>query len=388
MSYRRPEEYVEHFYTLFEQAVSDRLRTDRISTHLSGGMDSTSVAAVAQQVLEKRGRPFDFQAFTLSSQEEPQEDNYTMEVASKAGIPLNFIAADGYFHAIPSLKPKRVLPESSLSIPERDPSYELTQRCAAHGRVVLTGFGGDPGLRFGEFYGVEWWKHGLIKQWLAVQLHSLSIYRRPALYLRQGWGYWRRINKQKFALPNYFNPKFVKQVDLQSRWEQINTDSLDKVARYGMGNSPYWSNLFASADPGYHGLPLKHSFPFFDLRLVSYLIAIPPVPWLVGKKILRDAMQQRLPETVRSRPKKVFEAPTDYSQVMQEMVKLWIGDLLKNTPGLDEYVDCSMLFSLLESGEEIIPSNRIFIERILTFTYWLNTQRKVNDFVSPITCKS
>jgi asparagine synthase (glutamine-hydrolysing) len=47
----RPEEHVARFRTLFDQAVTDRLRANRAGPHLSGGMDSTSVAATAKHVL-------------------------------------------------------------------------------------------------------------------------------------------------------------------------------------------------------------------------------------------------------------------------------------------------------------------------------------------------
>jgi asparagine synthase (glutamine-hydrolysing) len=40
-----------------------------------------------------------------------------------------------------------------------------------------------------------------------------------------------------------------------------------------------------------------------DIRLVDYLLAIPPVPWFVDKNILRETMRNILPEAVRQRPK-------------------------------------------------------------------------------------
>jgi asparagine synthase (glutamine-hydrolysing) len=40
-----------------------------------------------------------------------------------------------------------------------------------------------------------------------------------------------------------------------------------------------------------------------DIRLVDFLLAIPPVPWFVDKHILRVTMRDVLPEAVRQRPK-------------------------------------------------------------------------------------
>ncbi|NJM19854.1 MAG: hypothetical protein HC907_14725, partial [Richelia sp. SM1_7_0] len=90
---------------------------------------------------------------------------------------------------------------------------------------------------------MDWWKHGLGKEWLAVQSHYLRTYRRPKFYLRQGWAYWRKINKEKLELPTWFNSDFVKRLDLQERYQKMNGELIDYISRYGMANSPFWSNL-------------------------------------------------------------------------------------------------------------------------------------------------
>ena len=58
-----------------------------------------------------------------------------------------------------------------------------------------------------------------------------------------------------------------------------------------------------ASDPGVTGIPIEARYPFLDVRLVSYLLAIPPLPWCIDKQILRDAMRGTLPETIRLRPK-------------------------------------------------------------------------------------
>ena len=51
------DDYAEQFRPLFDEAVADRLRTDRVGCQLSGGMDSTSVAVTAHQRLQAAGGP-------------------------------------------------------------------------------------------------------------------------------------------------------------------------------------------------------------------------------------------------------------------------------------------------------------------------------------------
>jgi asparagine synthase (glutamine-hydrolysing) len=377
--YKHPQEYVEHFVELFEQAVSDRLRTKRIATHISGGMDSTSIAATANKILLERGTPCDFQAFTMRDRlMMPEEDSYASMVAHYIGIPLNEMNCEGYLCHVPPEKPETPLPEPT-GISDRNPGNDFTRRCADHARVVLTGFGGDPALRFGEFYWLEWWKHGLRRESLQVLGHYLRTYRSAKVYLRQGVAYWRKISKQQIVFPTWLNSDFVNPLNLQQRYEQINAESIDYTSRYGMANSPFWSNIFEQFDPGCTGIPIKQYYPFFDLRLVNFLVSIPPIPWLVNKNILRESMKGKLPEAIRTRRKIVFHAPEEYIQGMRESAGLWAGDLLKNTPSLEEYVNTGELLRCLESGD-IDTGKFMELEKTLTFAYWLQSVRENTQF--------
>ncbi|MBD0390582.1 MAG: hypothetical protein ICV54_29815 [Nostoc sp. C3-bin3] len=284
---------------------------------------------------------------------------------------------EGYFCHVPPENPSTPLPEP-IDIPARNPSNDFTKRCADQAWVVLTGFGGDPALRFGEFYWLEWWKHGLRRESLQMFLHYLHTHRSRKFYLRQGWAYWRKITKEKLELPTWFNSDFVKRLGLQERYQKMNAELIDYISRYGMANSPFWSNLFEQFDPSYTGVAVKHYYPFFDLRLVNFLVSIPPVPWLVNKNILREAMKGRLPEAIRTRKKIVFDAPDGYTKVMQEMVGAWIGDLLKNTPLLENYVDTAGLSRFLQS-EEIDTGKFLELEKTLAVAYWLRNSQVVSS---------
>ena len=52
--FRDPDSYVERFLELLTLAVTDRLRTDRVAISMSGGLDSTSLAAIASQARNSR----------------------------------------------------------------------------------------------------------------------------------------------------------------------------------------------------------------------------------------------------------------------------------------------------------------------------------------------
>ena len=43
--------------------------------------------------------------------------------------------------------------------------------------------------------------------------------------------------------------------------------------------------------------------PFLDVRLIRFLLRVPPLPWCMQKELLREATRGILPEEIRLRPK-------------------------------------------------------------------------------------
>ncbi len=382
--YKRPEDYVERFLELFEQAVSDRMRTAKIATHLSGGMDSTSIAAVAHKVLEGRSQQgrsqsFDLQAFTAKDRDTmPDEDSHAAMVAHYIGLPLNVVPMGGGHRHVPNQD--RSLPQPPGGMSGLHNGAVMDQRCAGHARTVLAGFGGDPALRFGEFYWMEWLQQGLFRRLGAVQLDALKTSRKPNLFLRRGWGYRKHMYRHKPVLPPALSADFAERQQLEQRMLDYQASSKENISRYGMANSPFWSNVFEGLDPGMTGVPLKQVYPFFDLKLVEYLVSIPPIPWLVNKHLLRESMKGLLPEATRSRKKMVFKAAGDYAAVMQSMVPVWIEDMVQNAPALERYVDKAELLRILGSERETDTRQVMALEKALGFAYWLRTSAQVESF--------
>ena len=65
LKYRREEEYLEHFQAVFSQAVEDRLRCDDVVISMSGGMDSSAIAATATKIRQQGSRQFGLYAVTV-----------------------------------------------------------------------------------------------------------------------------------------------------------------------------------------------------------------------------------------------------------------------------------------------------------------------------------
>ena len=346
----RPEDHVERFTAAFDRAVADRLRSRRVGTQLSGGMDSTSIAATAQRVLAGRGGEFDLRAYTIVYGDLIDEDegSYADQVAATLGIPVEHLLADEYLARPPEGDVDWVFPEPCV-IPNRLPEHEIAARVSAFARGLLVGFGGDPLFAF----------------------RPTGIRRR----LRAKVARLRPRNRRIPPLPDWIDPAFARRADLASRWREA-----VRAPRPGLDGmaDPLWVALFSWGHPGAKGSPVRAHFPFFDVRLVDAMARTPPVPWCQDKRLLREAMRGRLPEAVLSRPKTPLWAPTNrsdtsnpaYRVALAPETKRWRRDLLSRSP-IGDYVCMERALAEIESPtpERTLPDFR----NCFVLAHWLRS---------------
>jgi hypothetical protein len=89
-------------------------------------------------------------------------------------------------------------------------------------------------------------------------------------------------------------------VDLQARWSTGWQTYHSGVDAYRQLAQPWLCRHFEALE--ILRRPVVARYPFYDLRLVQYLLGIPNF-MLARKAVLREAMRAKLPESVRSRPK-------------------------------------------------------------------------------------
>src|SRR6185369_10150059 len=95
-SFRNAGDYIENFRELMTTAVRDRVRTSRVAVFMSGGLDSSSLAATTREILEQRSAPYDLRAYTVVFDRLiPDEERHFAGLTAKAlGIPIHFFAGD------------------------------------------------------------------------------------------------------------------------------------------------------------------------------------------------------------------------------------------------------------------------------------------------------
>jgi asparagine synthase (glutamine-hydrolysing) len=144
--YRTDAEYEEHFRTIFSECVRRRLRSDQpVLAELSGGIDSSSIVCVADQVISHGlSQPPRLETMSFSDDSEPNwnERPYFECVERKRG-------RDGFHievHHQPILKYRRdgsAFAPTTIALPpdaSEQVSGFLRTQCI---RVILSGFGGD-----------------------------------------------------------------------------------------------------------------------------------------------------------------------------------------------------------------------------------------------------
>jgi asparagine synthase (glutamine-hydrolysing) len=336
--YRRQGEYVEHLRDLLRRAVGDRLRTRRVGVLMSGGMDSSAVAAAARRLVPAGPGRLELQAFTVvfDSLIADEERYYVGLAAEMLDIPVHFLSADGYRLYDGWDRPELHTPEP-CHWPCMLTHHDLLRRIANHGRVALTGQGADPAMHGSASYALSLVMRGAWSR-LAIDLgHSLWRGRVPKVGFRARLRRWLGRGHRPMSLPAWISPDLVARLDLATRCRQLSGERVAEHARRPEAwrelTRPLWPYILEDCDPGVTGLPVEFRHPFFDLRVLTWLLAIPPLPWCDQKEVLRSAMAGLLPVPLRRRPKAACSAQASISALRPLAVPR--GDRLKASVGVD-----------------------------------------------------
>jgi asparagine synthase (glutamine-hydrolysing) len=97
-----------------------------------------------------------------------------------------------------------------------------------------------------------------------------------------------------------------------------------------------WPNMFEEFDAGLTRIPVEARFPFFDLRLVDFLLALPRLPWCCDKQLLREAGRGVLPDAIRLRRKSPLQSDPLIA-LLERPESTWV-DHFESGPELARYV--------------------------------------------------
>lgn len=375
--YKHPEDYVRNFREILKEATADRLRTDCVGIFLSGGLDSGSIAATARELSGSSRGAYDLRAYTavFNSLLPDEEGRYAQETARRLEIPISFFAKDD-LRLFDRWDDPKVIPPEPLDSPFVAGFVDSYCAVDSSCRAVLSGEGGDCLMCFQMLpYAIDLLKRG---EWRKFALESAKfLWVRPFPWkgIRYRLALFLGLDSSSPVFPDWIAPSFAKRLDLKSRWQSAPMNG--SVVRsllpkaYASLTNPHWMTFFELEEFGVTHSLVESRHPFLDLRMVDYLLAVPPFPWLFDKMIAREAAKARLPETVRQRSK----TPLCRDPLIEVLRRVDLAFMNYVKPGESAaYVDWRRLPALHSAKN---PETAKMIARALSLNFWLQSASAV-----------
>ncbi len=327
-------DYAERFNELFEQAVNDRFPEGPFAVSLSGGMDSTAIAAVAARHSSSAISAYHVSARSIEPTDD--EERYAELVAKHLG--LRFVSQDLGNYLLFARREERAMqtafpsPAPHLSA-HRDVLFDMERHSE---RVLFNGYQGDAVFLPSPHYHSDLLRSGRwIKFSREALRHVVAARSARGMALRTAWRRSIAPPAWKPPMPDWIEAGMAARVHLESRWERWWGDhqgATDTASQLQLSVAHRHFEL-AEALPS----PVVMRYPFLDTRLIEFVTALPNF-MRANKLVLREAMRGKLPEAVRTRPK--IAAAGDVLRKLVTNGKIDLSDREYVSPFLNEAAYC------------------------------------------------
>jgi asparagine synthase (glutamine-hydrolysing) len=397
--YKQDTEYVEHFFSLLKQAVAVRLRStnNTVAILMSGGLDSTAVAATARHysLSQKDAPQLKTYSFIFDQLDSCDEKTYIESTIARLEIEGNYIGAE-QFPLLPSIEDLFVTPETPFVawMPLLGRIFANLQE--TNNNVLLTGQGGDTLLMGSSLVFLERLlksEFGVIGE-LSSLASELNIPLRHALYAtliaplipQPILTTWRRLKHRHTEIPDWLTDNFVD----QTAWRHLQERKLarKRAGRFSrqvlyeaiMGCDQVRANVYFHDCLGaLFGVESRH--PLLDRTLAEFIFAIPTTFLYRGglrKYILREAMSDKLPDNLRTRRIKTSLQPW-LIQSLREKQTDYIEEILGSSFAAERgYVNSERLLAAFEKLR-IAPTEKIEPQlwRCINLEIWLRRLHEI-----------
>jgi asparagine synthase (glutamine-hydrolysing) len=313
-----------------EDSVRRHLMSDvPLGLFLSGGLDSTAIAAIAARQMDQPLKTFS----VGFAEQEANELSYARIAAKAVGAEHHeiLVSSDQFFGSLPQLV---WYEDEPIAFDASIPLHFLSRLAAEHVKVVLTGEGADELFLGYNRYRVTAWNEALGELYWRLVPSTLRgrnsplikglprIVRRYAersfLGLDPGP---REMFCENFAVFPTFLQRHLLSGDRFPRsrdaygtilrlYEGAQGDSLDRMARADL--QTYLVELLMKQDQMSMAASIESRVPYLDHPLVEQVLALPSRFKLRGwrtKAVLRTAVKDLVPRTILERRKAGFPVP-------------------------------------------------------------------------------
>lgn len=317
---------IDKFRETLDQALIAAARSSTaVTSHLSGGLDSSTVVARLTELHRAGLVDRQVQAITARFPGEAQDETeWSSSVEAHLGITARVTSADPY-----PLDSARKWCADTLQLPLRPNIHDTTTAAfrvmrEQGERVLLTGEGGDDWMAGNFGHLPDMFLRGDLIGLFREAMTQFPA-ERPFVRLRRtaflatapvfSASYRAKFIRQHLVLdppmPDFINAEWATRVGLLDRWRNdtapVNPRSFAQKQRYATFTHARrhiaHDTLLAAAEA--KGVEMRH--PLHDLRLANFFMGVPGRMLRRNgerKYILREAMRGTLPEKVRRRQDK------------------------------------------------------------------------------------
>jgi asparagine synthase (glutamine-hydrolysing) len=313
--------YAKKLRELIEQAVSDRVRSDYpVASHLSGGLDSSTVSVIAARKLREKGECLSAFNWLHNPTEDDNKDHYEWSnskiIAEIEGINHHYVTltAEALYR---DMKEHTVLYGDTARIWYERPVREAVQQSG--GRTILTGWDGD-GLA--TYHGMSYYSNlatnGHIIKALR-ELKKLKNKKRTGLRPLLGAVYhlmiipfvpralYCKMPKNRytdFDISQYVNADFHPMLKKEKKKKRAYTMQPQiKVRNHMLAylNNGHIQSRIESWAASQTVNRLEYTYPLLDKRIVEFILGVPPEYFVengIGRYLFRSAAKGLLPEEI------------------------------------------------------------------------------------------
>jgi asparagine synthase (glutamine-hydrolysing) len=324
-------EMIAEFRRLLEQAIERRrpAGVTRVAAAISGGLDSSSIAAILATRGEVEVVPY---SLLMKSENGETEEKYIRSLTDKYNLPFNGVVGR-------ELDPFAVLlEEDSFALePFIGPNiylhFEMYRRISESGlRYFFEGLDGDTTVSHGTMRMRELaskWRYLSVLRELklmkatGVLPKGYSIKRGLKFHLRHhslgplepAWlKHWRLSRKEieladEEKVPEWINPDLAERVGLQERlteWSKIPQRN-EREHHYALLHRDIWPFVLECTNWLDRRFGVRGAYPYFDVDLVKFCYSLPPRMKLQQgwtRYIQREACRDVLSKEIYRRPDK------------------------------------------------------------------------------------
>lgn len=337
--YRTDVEYEEHFRVVFCDSVKRRLRSDSpVLAELSGGVDSSSIVCVADDILAREGGPrLDTVSYYDDSEPNWNERPFFTKIEERrgrAGCHINIGRND---HGDVACNPTQYQLTPASAGKESDAYLQFAASLIAAGnRVMLSGIGGDEVLggvptavpeladllasgRIATFARqLKAWALITRKPWIHLFRDTLHLFLSPPMSIGGSSGqgqqpFWIKadfIKRNQRAFEGYRSRVKIAGPPPSLQENLFTLESLRRQL----------SCLILPTEP-----PYEQRYPYLDRDLLEFLYAIPREQLVrpsQRRSLMRRALNGIVPDEVLNRRRKAFVSRAPMMTISSELARL------------------------------------------------------------------